>query len=71
MDSIDGIIALCFTEAGIENEFHLKFGEEYNQVLNKLKKYNLKLVDIEDIKIEDSTIIDDVVKQLETFDDDF
>lgn len=70
MDSIDGIIALCFTEAGIENEFHFKFGEEFNQVLNKLKKYNLELVDIETIKIEDDNIIDDVVRQLENFDDD-
>ena len=69
MDSIDGIIALCFTEAGIENEFHFKFGEEFNQVLNKLKKYNLELVDIETIKIEDDNIIDDVVRQLENFDD--
>lgn len=71
MDSIDGIIALCFTEAGIENEFHFKFGEEFNQVLNKLKKYNLELVDIETIKIEDDNIIDDVVRQLENFDDDY
>lgn len=70
MDSIDGIIALCFTEAGIENEFHFKFGEEFNQVLNKLKKYNLELVDIETIKIEDDNIIDDVVRQLENFDND-
>lgn len=71
MDSIDGIIALCFTEAGIENEFHFDFGEEYNQVLNKLKKYNLKLIDVEDIKIDDDNIVNDVVKQLEDFDNDF
>lgn len=71
MDSIDGIIALCFTEAGVENEFNFKFGEEYNHVLNTLKKYNLKLIEIEEIKIEDENIIDDVVKQLENFDDDF
>ena len=71
MDSIDGIIALCFTEAGIEDEFHFDFGEEYNQVLNKLKKYNLKLIDIEEVKIDDENIVNDVVKQLEDFDNDF
>lgn len=71
MDSIDGIIALCFTEAGIENEFHFDFGEEYNQVLNKLKKYNLNLIDIEEVKIDDDNIVNDVVKQLEDFDNDF
>ena len=71
MDSIDGIIALCFTEAGIEDEFHFDFGEEYNQVLNKLKKYNLKLIDIEEVKIYDDNIVNDIVKQLEDFDNDF
>lgn len=65
MDSIDGIISLCFTEAGIEQEFHFDFGEEYNDVISKLKKYNLELVDIEDIKLYDDSIVDDVVKQLE------
>ena len=59
---------LKLLKAGIENEFHFKFGEEFNQVLNKLKKYNLELVDIETIKIEDDNIIDDVVRQLENFD---
>jgi hypothetical protein len=71
MDSIDGIIALCFTEAGIEDEFHFDFGEEYNQVLNKLKKYNLNLIDIEEVKIDDENIVNDVVRQLEDFDNDF
>lgn len=71
MDSIDGIIALCFTEAGIEDEFHFDFGEEYDQVLNKLKKYNLNLIDIEEVKIDDDNIVNDVVKQLEDFDNDF
>ena len=71
MDSIDGIIALCFTEAGLEDEFHFDFGEEYNQVLNKLKKYNLNLIDIEEVKIDDDNIVNDVVKQLEDFDNDF
>ena len=71
MDSIDGIIALCFTEAGIEDEFHFDFGEEYNQVLNKLKKYNLNLIDIEEVKIDDDNIVNDVVKQLEDFDNAF
>jgi hypothetical protein len=65
MDSIDGIISLCFTEAGIEQEFHFDFGDEYNDVLAKLKKYNLELADIEDIKLYDDSIVDDVVKQLE------
>lgn len=65
MDCIDGIISVCFTEAGIENEFHFDFGEEFNEVINKLKKYNLNLIEIEDIKIDDTVIINDVVKQLE------
>jgi hypothetical protein len=65
MDSIDGIIALCFTEAGIENEFHFNFGEKIEQVVNKLKKHNLALTEIEDLKIDEESIIDDVVKQLE------
>ena len=65
MDCIDGIISLCFTEAGIDNEFHFKFGEEFNDVLNKLKQHNLELVELEDIKFDDESIIDDVVQQLE------
>ena len=65
MDSIDGVISLCFTEAGINEEFHFDFGEEFNDVLIKLKKYNLELVDIEEIKFNADDIIDDVVKQLE------
>ena len=66
MDCIDGIIALCFTEAGIENEFNFKFGEKIDDVINKLNKYNLSLEDIEDIKFdEEEDIIDNVIKQLE------
>lgn len=65
MDSIDGIIALCFTEAGIDNEFHFTFGEAYDKVIERLEHYGLQLTDIEDIKINDDGIIDDVVKQLE------
>lgn len=69
MDCIDNIIALCFTEAGIEQEFHFKFGESFDDVINKLNTYNLNLTDIEDIKFIDDNIIDDVVKQLEGEDD--
>ena len=65
MDSIDKIIALCFTEAGIENEFHFDFGEEFNSVVEKLKKYGLELVELEEIKIDEDGIIDDVIKRLE------
>lgn len=65
MDSIDGIIALCFTEAGIENEFYFKFGETFDKVNEKLHKYGLSLTELEDIKIDDNSIIDDVVRQLE------
>lgn len=65
MDSIDGIISLCFTEAGIDNEFHFNFGEKYEDVVKKLELHNLSLTDIEDVKINDDSIIDDVVKQLE------
>lgn len=69
MDCIDGIIALCFTEAGIENEFHFDFGEEFNNVINKLKKYNLQLIELEEIKFNEEDIIDDVVKQLKSNND--
>ena len=65
MDSIDGIISLCFTEAGIDEEFHFNIGEKYEYIIHKLELYNLSLNDIEDIKINDESIIDDVVKQLE------
>lgn len=65
MDSIDGIIALCFTEAGIDNEFHFNFGEPYDNVIDRLKHHGLQLTHIEDIKVNDDSIIDDIVKQLE------
>lgn len=65
MDSIDGIIALCFTEAGIDNEFHFNFGEPYDNVIDQLKLHGLQLTHIEDIKVNDDSIIDDIVKQLE------
>lgn len=65
MDSIDGIISLCFTEAGIDDEFHFNFGEPFEEVVNKLKQHNLDLIEIEDIKVDNESIIDDVVKQLE------
>lgn len=65
MDSIDGIISLCFTEAGIEQEFHFDFGETFENVVSKLKKYNLELIEIEDIKVDDESIINDVMKKLE------
>lgn len=65
MDSIDRIIALCFTEAGIENEFHFDFGEEFNNVIDKLKQYGLELTELEEVKIDEEGIIDDVIKRLE------
>lgn len=65
MDSIDGIIALCFTEAGIDDEFHFNFGEPYDNVIDRLKHHSLQLTDIEDVKVNDDSIIDDIVKQLE------
>ena len=65
MEWIDGIISLCFTEAGIENEFHFKFGEKFNDVISKLKQHNLKLIEIENIKLDEDIIINDVIKKLE------
>lgn len=65
MDSIDGIIALCFTEAGIDNEFHFKFAEPFDEVVTKLRKNGLNLEDIESIKFDDESIVDDVIKRLE------
>lgn len=65
MDCIDGIISLCFTEAGIENEFNFKFGEKFNDVISKLKQHNLELIEIENIKLDEDIIINDVIKKLE------
>lgn len=65
MDSIDGIISLCFTEAGIENEIKFDFGEPFDNVITKLKKHNLNLVELEEVKFDDDNIVDDVIKQLE------
>lgn len=70
MDSIDRIISLCFTEAGIEKEFKFDFGEEFNVVRDRLKKYNLDLVEIEEIKFDENSIVDDVMTQLGGDDDD-
>ena len=68
MDCIDGVISVCFTEAGIDNEFKFDFGETFESVVDTLKKYNLEIVEIEEIKIDDSGIIDDVIKRLENED---
>jgi hypothetical protein len=66
MDSIDKIISLCFTEAGINDEFKFDFGEEFNVVVERLKQHNLALIELEEIKIDDEDdIIDSVVKKLE------
>lgn len=65
MDCIDKIISLCFTEAGIEKELKFDFGETIDSVHNKLKSCGLSLVEMEEIKIEDDDIIDDVIKRLE------
>jgi hypothetical protein len=71
MDCIDNIISLCFTEAGIDNEFKFDFGEEFNIVLDRLKKYGLELVELEEIKLDgEEDIIDSVVKELEGEKDD-
>lgn len=66
MDCIDRVISLCFTEAGIDKEIKFDFGEEFNKVLDRLKFYDLDLIELEEIKIEDEDdIIDSVVKKLE------
>ena len=65
MDCIDGIISVCFTEAGIDNDFHFDFGEKMESVIETLKKYSLNLTEIESVKLYDDSIIDDVVKKLE------
>lgn len=70
MDSIDRVISLCFTEAGIEKEFKFDFGEEFNVVRDRLKKYNLELVEIEEIKFDEESIVDDVMTKLGGDDDD-
>jgi hypothetical protein len=65
MDCIDGVISLCFNEAGTDNEMRFDFGEKYDTVIDKLKLYKLELVDIEDVKFQNDNIVDDVVKKLE------
>ena len=65
MDSIDNIISLCFTSTEIENEMHFNFGDSIQKVNNILKKHNLKLIEFEDIKIQEDDIINDVIQQLE------
>lgn len=65
MDCIDGIISLCFTEAGIDDEFHFNFGESFPDVNERLEKHNLKLLNLEEVRFDDESIIDDVIKQLE------
>ena len=64
MDS-DGIISLCFTEAGIGDEIKFDFGETLDDVVTKLKKHNLNLAELEEVKFDDDNIVDDVIKQLE------
>lgn len=64
MDCIDNIISLCFTEAGIDNEIKFDFGEEFNVILNRLKENNLELIELEDIKIDEEAIVDDVLDRL-------
>ena len=70
MDSIDRIISLCFTEAGIENEIRFDFGEEFNEVRERLKKHGLDLTEIEEIKFDEESIVDDVMGRLGGEDDD-
>ena len=70
MDSIDRIISLCFTEAGIENELRFDFGEEFNEVRERLKKHGLDLTEIEEIKFDEESIVDDVMGRLGGEDDD-
>jgi hypothetical protein len=65
MDSIDGIIALCFTYVDSDIDIHFDFGETIENVIKKLKQYNLELIEYEEIKLEDDDIINDVIKQLE------
>ena len=64
MDCIDNIISLCFTEAGIDNEIKFDFGEEFNVILNRLKENSLELIELEDIKIDEEAIVDDVLDRL-------
>lgn len=64
MDAIDGIIALCFTEPGIDTEFQLHFGERFEKVTEILNKHHLKLENLEAVKFNEETIIDDMVEKL-------
>lgn len=73
MDCIDGIIALCFSEAGFYNDLKFMFGETYDDVILKLKEQNLELNEIEKITIDEDGIINDAIKKLEdnNYNDDF
>ena len=70
MDSIDRIISLCFTEAGIKNEFKFDFGEEFNVVKERLKNYGLDITELEEIKFDEESIVDDVMDRLGGEEDD-
>lgn len=65
MDCIDGIISLCFTGMDVDEDFHFDFGDTFQSVKEILKKNHLELVEMEEIKFDDTGIIDDVVKRLE------
>lgn len=72
-DCIDGIIPLCFCEINdntltIDNiPFFLRFGEPFENVNEKLNKFNIKFYEITECDNGDYSAIDDLINDFEEF----
>ena len=70
-DCIDGIIPLIFSE--IDNEtlelneapFFIRFGESFEDVVEKLKQVNIELFDIIEVEKGDNSAIDALINSIE------
>lgn len=65
MDSIDGILSLCFTQTDTYQNIHFDFGDEFSIVLDKLNKLNIEINNLEDIIIDDNNIVNSLIEDLE------
>ena len=78
-DCIDGIIPLIFTELDDEtlmlNEkpFFIRFGEPFEDIVEKLKQINIELFDIIEVEKGDNSAIDALINSIDEaeIDDDF
>ena len=72
-DAFDGIISLGFTELSEENiiycdskPLYFDFSEEYETVKEKLEKCGYSFIEISDKQIGDETIIDNLIEEINT-----